>query len=120
MAEEDKAKKQRFSAETTLEELAEMTDPKGSGKSNVETPEEAQSEFDRLLKRYVHMDPKAMQMARKRFAKRILEGMNTPNSYTLHFQKDRSKPDGSRDVPERIRGASWADDTERDDEDEES
>ena len=52
------------------------------------------NEFDRLLKRYVHMDPQAMKAARTKFATRILDQMNTPNSYTLHFRKDKDKPDG--------------------------
>jgi hypothetical protein len=65
------------------------------------------------------MDPRAMKAARVKFAKRILDQMNTPNSYTLNFQKDKTKPDGARDVPDKIRGASWASDTSESDDEEE-
>lgn len=107
----------RFSADTTLEELDEFDDFDEAGATS--TPENTINEFDRLLKRYVHMDKNAMKTARKRFAKRILDSMSTPNSYTLHFRKDKTKPDGAGDVPEKIRGASWASDTESEEEDEE-
>ena len=59
---------QRFSADTTLEELDEFEDLDGMA---VSTPENTQSEFDRLLKRYVHLDTNARNASKKRFAKRI-------------------------------------------------
>jgi len=110
--EPDSIRQQRFSADTTLEELEELDNG-----TLISTPESLDNEFDRLLKRYVHMDPQAMKAARTRFAKRILDQMNTPNSYTLHFKKDKTKADGAGDVPERIRGASWASDADTSDDD---
>ena len=119
MEEPDSIRRQRFSADTTLEELEELDIVDDVVSDVISTPENTQSEFDRLLKRYVHMDPQAMKAARKRFAKRILDQMNTPSSYTLHFKKDKKATDGARDVPERIRGASWASDADTSDDEEE-
>ena len=64
MAEEDKARNNVFSRDNTGE-LAEMTDPKVAVIER--KPRGSTVRVRQLLKRYVHMDPKAMQMARKRF-----------------------------------------------------
>ena len=127
----EKSRKEAAAAAANLEHRLEREAESSNERTN--TAKSAKSEFDRLLKRFVHMDPTARRTARRRFAKQMLQGQDAQSDgkntmYTLYFPKakeaavqtdDRETSSEKVVVSSASRTKSWADEVEEEEEEEE-
>ena len=127
----EKSRKEAAAAAANLEHRLEREAESSNERTN--TAKSAKSEFDRLLKRFVHIDPTARRTARRRFAKQMLQGQDAQSDgkntmYTLYFPKakeaavqtdDRETSSEKVVISSASRKKSWADEVEEEEEEKE-
>merc|ERR1711871_1690404 len=120
----EKSRKEAAAAAADLESRLEREAENSNVRTN--SANKATSEFDRLLKRFVHMDPTARRTARRRFAKQMLQGQDAQSDgkntmYTLYFPKAKEAAvQTDHNAEQVIKGAGeklWADELEEETED---